>query len=297
MRIRMIEDIIAKKRKVKEVVEILWVSRKTIHKRKCRYTYYGEVWLLPRKSWPKRWTCWNRTKKDVEEKVMEYGNKYKKEWPVRLSMRLEEECNIDIDQSTVYRILKRRNIRYYEDYSKQKKERKKKTRLYVLDSPWREVQVDTSFPYWRSRKFVIYSAIDDCTRKVYSKAYRRHWLNSTKRFILELRRRVGYRIETIRTDQWSEFSSSITDWLLARGIHHIKNAAYHPEHNGKVERYHRTMKEEAISKWHHEIWIHEANYMLRHWMAHYNRKRRHTWLWMNWLTPEQKLKNVTLILQ
>jgi len=297
MRIRLINDIFAKKRKVSEVAEILWVSRKTIHKRKCRYKYYGEIWLLPRKSWPKNWTCRNRTDKDLEEKVMEYGNKFKKEWPVRLSMRLEEECNIVIDQSTVYRILKRKNIRYYEDYSKEKKKRKKKAKLYVLDSPWREVQVDTSFPYWRNRKFVIYSAIDDCTRKVYSKAYRRHWLNSTKRFIMDLRRNSSYKIETIRTDQWSEFSSTITDRLLVRGIHHIKNEAYHPEHNGKIERYHRTMKEEAICKWHHEIWIQEANYMLRHWMAHYNRKRKHTWLWMQWLTPEQKLKNVTLILQ
>jgi len=50
-------------------------------------------------------------------------------------MRLEEECGIEIDQSTVYRILKRRNIRYYEDYSKKRKQRKKKNRLYVLDSP------------------------------------------------------------------------------------------------------------------------------------------------------------------
>lgn len=297
MRIRLIKDIMKKKRKVTEVAEIMWVSRKTVHKRKCRYKYYWEVWLLPRKSWPKRWTCWNRTKKEIEEKVMEYGHRYKKEGPVRLSMRLEEECNITIDQSTIYRILKRKNIRYYNDYSKERKKRKKKNRLYVLDSPWREVQMDTSFPYWRSRKLVIYSAIDDCTRKVYSKAYRRHWLNSTKKFIADLRRESGYLIETIRTDQGSEFSSKISLHLEARWIRHIKNEAYHPEHNGKVERYHRTMKEEAISKWNSKIWVWEANYQLRHRMAYYNRKRRHTGLWMNWLTPEQKLKNVTLILQ
>jgi len=293
----MIKDLIAKRRKVNEVAEIMWVTRKTIHKWKCRFMYYWEVWLLPRKSWPKKWTAWNRTEKEIEEKVMEYGHRYKREWPVRLSMRLEEECGIEIDQSTVYRILKRRNIRYYEDYSKKRKQRKKKNRLYVLDSPWREVQMDTSFPYGRKRNLVIYSAIDDCTRKVYSKAYRRHGLNSTKRFIADLRRKSEYTIETIRTDQGSEFSEKISLHLEARWIRHIKNEAYHPEHNGKVERYHRTMKEEAISKWDPEIRIQEANYMLRHWMAYYNWKRKHTWLWMNWLTPEQKLKNVTLILQ
>jgi transposase len=50
-------------------------------------------------------------------------------------MRLEEECGIKIDQSTIYRILKRRNIRYYEDYSKEKRKYKQKAKLYVLDNP------------------------------------------------------------------------------------------------------------------------------------------------------------------
>lgn len=294
MRLRMIEDIICKKRKVTEVAEIMWVSRKTVHKWKCRYEYYGPTGLLPQKSWPKKWTCWNKTDKIIEEKVMEYGYNYKKEWPVRLSMRLEEECGIKIEQTTIYRILKRKNIRYYEEYDKEKRHNRK-IQLYALDSPWREVQLDTSFPYGRRRKMVIYSAIDDCTRKAYSRAYRSHWLHSTKRFLSELRRVSEYNIEAIRTDQWSEFSNSISLYLEARWIKHIKNEPYHPEHNGKIERYHRTMKDESISKWREWIWIEEANYQLRQWMAYYNRRRKHTGLWMNWLTPEQKLKNVTLI--
>ena len=65
---------------------------------------------------------------------MEYGHKYPKEGPVRLSMRLAEN-GIVIDQSTVYRILKRKHIRYYDDYSKERRKRKKKAKLYVLDSP------------------------------------------------------------------------------------------------------------------------------------------------------------------
>lgn len=173
MRIRLIKDVINWKRRTNDVAEILWVTRKTIHKWKCRYQYYWEEWLLPRKPWPKRWTCRNRTKNDLEIKVMEYGNKYPREWPVRLSMRLYDECWIKIHQSTVYRILKRKGIRYYEEYARSRK-RRKKNRLYALDTPWVQVQVDTSFPYWRKRNLVIYSAIDDCTRKVYSRAYRRH---------------------------------------------------------------------------------------------------------------------------
>jgi hypothetical protein len=50
-------------------------------------------------------------------------------------MKLEEECGIIINQSTIYRILRRKNIRYYEDYSKEKRKYKQKAKLYVLDNP------------------------------------------------------------------------------------------------------------------------------------------------------------------
>lgn len=293
MRVRMIEDILSKKRKVNEVAEIMGVSRKTIHQWKCKYKYHGPAWLVPRKPWPKKGTPWNRTKKEIEDTVIELARLHKKDWPKKLQMILYDEYWIKLDSTTVWRILKRRHTRYHEEYVRPKRAPK----LYVLDTPWRELQVDTSFPFWRHRKVVIYSAIDDCTRKVYSKAYKRHTLSSTKKFMKELIERCPFQIKRIRTDQGREFSRTITKYLHRKWVEHVKNEAYHPEHNGKVERYHRTMKQEEISRWPYLISIHEANYMLRQRTAYYNTKRRHTGLWMNWMTPDQKLKNVTLILQ
>lgn len=297
MRVRLLEDILSKKRKVEEVAEILWVTRKTVHKWKCRYTYYGVEWLVPKKPWPKRWTTWNRTANEIEKVVAKYAIEHKTLWPQRLSVKLVEHEWIKLDQSTIYRILKRRKIRYYKLYERPKKKKK----LYVLDKPWRELQVDTSFPFGYHRKFVIYTAIDDCTRMVYAQAYERHTIDSTKKFMKELLKRCPFDVERIRTDQWREFSKTITAWLEERNIQHIKNEPYHPEHNGKVERYHRTMKEEEVSKWPYLIEIPEANYRLRQRTSYYNYERGHTGLWMNGSTPmkrvESFLKNVTLILQ
>lgn len=293
MRVRMIEDILSKKRKVNEVAEIMWVTRKTVHKWKCKYKYHWPEWLVPCRPWPKKWTTWNRTEKEIEDTVIELARANKRDWPNKLQMMLYDEYWIKLNQTTVWRILKRRHVRYHKEY----KRPKRKVKLYTLDIPWRELQVDTSFPFWRHRKVVIYSAIDDCTRKVFSKAYRRHTLNSTKRFMKELVERCPFKIEAIRTDQWREFSNTISRYLARKWIEHRKNEPYHPQHNGKVERYHRTMKQEEISKWPYLISIHEANYMLRQWMAYYNNERRHTWLGMNWMTPHERLKNVTLILQ
>lgn len=254
------------------------------------------AWLIPEKSWPKEWYCRNKTPEAIEEKVAQVAMSHKMEWPLELKYRLEEQWII-MDQSTVYRILKRRNVRYYKLVQRPKKIPK----LYVLSNPWEEVQIDTSYPFGRHRRFVVYDAIDDCTRTVFSKAYESACIESTMDFINEIVRRMPFSISAIRTDQGREFSKTITKYLESMWITHIKNEAYHPEHNGKVERYHLTQNKREISKWPYLISIHEANYMLRQRTSYYNTKRKHTGLWMNRMTPYEKLayirQNVTLILQ
>lgn len=297
MRIRLIEDILSKKRKVQEVADILWMSRQKVHKWKARYMNQWVEWLIPQKPWPKKWSSWNKLDRSIEDVIVRLARDHKSEWPMKLKMRLEEEEWVYINQSTVWRILKRRKIRYHEQY----KRPKKKPKLYTLDKPWRELQLDTSFPFGYQRKFVVYSAIDDCTRIVWAKAYSAANLENSIDFVKYVREKTIIHIDCFRTDQGREFSKTFTEWLTTLGINHKMNAPYHPQHNGKVERYHRTMKQEEIGKRPYLISINEANYMLRQREKYYNENRRHTGLWMNWLTPKQKLevmaKNVTLILQ
>lgn len=280
----LIKDIIEKERKTKDVATILRVSTRTIQKWVCRYKYNGMQGLIRSKPWPKSWIAYNRTQEETEEIVSFLWMKYKKEWPERLRMRLDEKYWIHMNQTTVYRILKRRNVRYYNAYQKEKKQRK----MYVLEIPWMEMQVDTRYPFGRHRQFVIYSAIDDCTRIAYSKAYENANTENTKDFIKELIRRMPFQIRSIRTDQWREFSKTITKYLSELYIEHIKNEAYHPEHNWKIERYHFTENMWEVINRPYLISIEEANYMLRNWLSYYNYSRSHTGLWMKKLSPWAK---------
>jgi len=280
----LIKDIIEKKRKTRDVATILRVSTRTIQKWVCRYKYDGMQGLIRSKPWPKNWVAYNRTQEETEEIVSFLWMKYKKEWPERLRMRLDEKYWIHMNQTTVYRILKRKNVRYYNAYQKEKKQRK----MYVLGIPWMEIQVDTWYPFGRHRQFVIYSAIDDCTRIAYSKAYENANTENTKDFIKELIRRMPFQIRSIRTDQWREFSKTITKHLSELYIEHIKNEAYHPEHNWKIERYHFTENMWEVINRPYLISIEEANYMLRNWLSYYNYSRSHMGLWMEKLSPWAK---------
>jgi len=284
VKMSLIQDIVEKRRKTKDVATILRVSMRTIQKWVCRYKYDGIQGLMRSKPWPKGWVAYNRTKEETEEIVSFLWMKYKQEWPERLRMRLDEKYGIHMNQTTVYRILKRRNVRYHNAYQKEKKQRK----MYTLEIPWMEMQVDTWFPFGRHRQFVIYSAIDDCTRMAYSKAYENANTENTKDFVKELIKRMPFQIRSIRTDQWREFSKTITKYLSELHIDHIKNEAYHPEHNWKIERYHLTENIWEVRNRPYLISIEEANYMLRNWLSYYNYCRPHTGFGMKKLSPWAK---------
>ena len=280
----LIQDIVEKRRKTKDVATILRVSMRTIQKWVCRYKYDGIQGLIRSKPWPKSWVAYNRTQEETEEIVSFLWMKYKQEWPERLKMRLDEKYWIHMNQTTVYRILKRRKVRYYNAYEKEKKQRK----MYTLEIPWMEIQMDTWYPFGYHRKFVIYSCIDDCTRMTYSRAYENANIENTKDFINQLIKRYPFTIMSIRTDQWREFSKTITRYLEKLNINHIKNEPYHPEHNGKIERYHFTENMWEVKNRPYLISIEEANYMLRNWLSYYNYCRSHTGLWMKKLSPWAK---------
>ena len=303
LRIKYIKELHQKKIKQKEVCFALDVSRQTVSKWLYKFRVEGEAGLMPKKSGPKKGTAWNRTDEAVEDKVIHLAKEHPFKGPDWLTDQLSEVHEIHLDQSTVYRILKRRRIRYHQDY---KKERRKK-KAYCLDRPGRELQVDVNFPFGYARKEVVYDAIDDCSRFVFAKVMPNHGTDSSLTFLRELIHKCPFPIEAIRTDQGKEFSQKISLFLERKGIKHKKNPPYTPQHNGKIERYHRTFKENETYFWPFHATLDELNYRLKHWLAYYNYQKKHTGLGMNKLSPIQKIaytlihhsfnENVNLILQ
>jgi len=304
---RLIEDIVKKKRRVNDVAEILAVKRETVSRWVAKFRFSGMDGLCPKKPGPVEGSpAVNRTSDEVESLICTFAQKNPYKGPQRLSELLLEESNIDIDQSTVYRILKRTGIRYGLFYKKLKKKRQ----LYCLQEPGEEVQLDVHLPFGHARKDRLFDAIDDCSRFVHGKMFFGHTQQNAIAFVDDLICTVPFVIKAIRTDCGREFGKKFTEHLVQRGIEHRKNAPYTPQHNGKIERYHRTFKELEGYRWNFTASIEELNYHLYLWMTQYNFKRKHTGLGMNKLTPVQKVlyaslsnslqphsKNVTLSLQ
>ena len=98
-------------------------------------------------------------------------------------------------------------------------------------------------------------------------------------------------IQKIRTDQGKEFTATeVRHFLKKLNIEHRLNTPYCPEENGKIERFHRTLKEQCIRP--HispSLPPETAQYRLTLFLNHYNRVKKHRGLGMHGLTPVQKL--------
>ena len=107
-------------------------------------------------------------------------------------------------------------------------------------------------------------------------------------FIKYLINHVPFRIKRIRIDNRSK--NKIVEFCESVGIEVIVNCAYTPKQNGKIERFHRTIKRSFF--WRYCGFYDDMEligYKLQQWLIYYNEQRRHGGYGMNRLTPVQKI--------
>jgi len=294
-----LKQIINKKKTVVGVANDLNVSRQSVHKWLSRYKRFGISGLIERK----RTGCkhaHNKTSEEVEQLVINISRQYFADGVETLHDRLEYEYNLTLNPSTIYRILKRNNVRYTDSYTRTKKRWKKQ--LYAHQRPGLELQMDTKYPYGYKQGKVIYTIIDDATRWVFVWSYDTTNANNTCDFIEKVFKRAPFHIQKIRTDQGTEFvNRKVTDLLTENNIVHRKNTPYCPEENGKIERFHRTLNDKALRYgFRPSDSLDMMQYRLNLFLHYYNYEKRHRGLGMEGMTPVQKLKkcgSVNLTLQ
>ena len=77
-------------------------------------------------------------------------------------------------------------------------------------------------------------------------------------------------------------SGELSDYLEAKGMTHTRGRPYHPQTQGKIERWHRTMKDKILLE--HYYMPSELESRISEFINHYNTRRYHESL--NNLTPE-----------
>jgi transposase InsO family protein len=294
-----LKEILENKKKVVEVAKELNVTRKTIHTWLNRYKRFG-IEGLTKKQTKRTTIAHNRSSFELEQLVIQLSQTYWNDGVQTLADYLQYENNITLNPSTLYRILKRNNVRYTTKYPHTRKKWKK--RLYAHKVPGKELQMDTKYPFGYKQGQVIYTCIDDATRWVFMYRYDTANQSNTLDFLEKVRSKAPFPIQKLRTDQGSEFRGlRVEQYLRTHNIEQRLNTPYCPEENGKIERFHRTLNEKCLRFGFNPNLSHdEFQYKLNLFLYYYNYRRKHRGLGMDGVTPFarlQELSTVTLTLQ
>jgi transposase InsO family protein len=272
-----------------EVGKRLGVSRQTISKWIYRYRRYGEEGLFPAKRKKRKIPPVNKTPKEKEDIILGYAEKYWNEGVESLSDRIMADTGISIHSTTIYRILRRKKVRYTNEWNGTRKRTRKK--LYFHREAGQEIQIDTTYPFGYKQGKVVYTAIDDASRFVFARMYSTANGKNSQDFVEHILKRSPFPIHKIRSDNGKEFiKSEFRRFLKKNNIIHRTNTPYCPEENGKIERFHGTLKQQSVQYyWYPSDTLETLEYKLQSFLHYYNFQKRHRGLGMNGLTPYQKL--------
>lgn len=284
-----LEGITQNKQSVVSVAKELNISRQTVHKHLLRYRRFGEDGIRHIQTKKRSGPAHNRTSEEVEQCVIQLSRQFGADGVETLADRLQYENNITLNPATVYRILKRNDVRYTNHYLATKKRWKKQ--LYSHQIPGQELQMDTKYPFGYKQGKVIYTIIDDASRWAFAWSYQTANADNTVDFVKKVIARVPFQIQKIRTDQGTEFINiKLKQLLEEHGINQRKNTPYCPEENGKIERFHGTLNQKALRYvFPPSLTLDEMQYQLNLFLYYYNYQKRHRGLGMNGKTPIERL--------
>ena len=290
-----LENIIEKRQTVISVASEMNVSRQTIHKHLARYRRFGEDGIRRIQTKRRYKSAHNRTSEALERCVIELAKRYRSDGAETLSDRLLYEYNTSLHPTTIYRILKRNNIRYTKYYTATKKRWKKQ--LFSHRIAGQELQMDTKYPFGYKQGKVIYTIIDDASRWAFVWSYSKANAENTEDFVKQVIKRAPFTIKKIRTDQGTEFTNLKLKKLLNKyNIKHRKNTPYCPEENGKIERFHGTLNQKAFRYgFPPNQTLDQMQYKLSLFMYYYNYQKKHRGLGMDGKTPMQKLNELASV--
>ena len=290
-----LENIIYKRQSIVSAAREMDVSRQTIHKHLARYRRFGEDGIRRAQTRRRYQPAHNKTPEALERCVIELANNNSADGVETLADKLQYEYNTTLHPTTIYRILKRNNIRYTKYHEATKK--RWKIQLFSHQTPGQELQMDTKYPHGYKQGKVIYTIIDDATRWAFVWSYTKANAISTADFVKRVIKRAPFTIQKIRTDQGKEFlNDQLKNLLKQYNIVHRKNTPYCPEENGKIERFHGTLNQKAFRNgFPPNQTLDQMQYRLNLFMHYYNYQKKHRGLGMGGKTPMEKLNELASV--
>ena len=261
----------------KRTLEELNVNRSTFYEWYRRYQESGFDGLAPRYSPPNQF--WNEIPPWEKEKVVDIALEKPELSPRELAWHITDDRGYYISESSVYRILKAHNLITSPVYTVLSAAEKFSQPTRRVNELWQ-----TDFTYLKVIEWGWYflgTVMDDYSRYIISwDLFKSMSTDDVKVTVDRAVKITGVRNMNISqrprllSDNGSCYvSGEFRKYLNTQGMKHVRGAPYHPMTQGKIERYHRSMKN--IIKLTNYYSPEELNEEISKFVEYYNHSRYH----------------------
>lgn len=269
----------------RRTLEILGIARSSFYRWYDRYRQGGPEALADRPSRPDR--VWNRIPDEVREQIIEMALDCPELSPRELAVRFTDERRYFVSEASVYRLLKSQDLITSPAYIVIKAADEFREKTTAPNQLWQ-----TDFTYLKITGWGWYylsTILDDYSRYIvaWKLCATMKAQDVTDTLDLALAKsgldqvNVGHRPRLLSDNGASYISGDLAEWLDDKKIEHIRGAPYHPQTQGKIERWHQTLKNRILLN--NYYLPRELEEQISAFVENYNNKRLHESL--NNLTP------------
>ena len=280
--IRIVED---SELSVRQTLKELGIHRSTFYNWYRRYLEDGMEGLGPKK--PKARCFWNKIPEEVKEEVVCEALEQTGLSPRELACRITDRKEYFISESSVYRILKSHDLITSPAYILMQAGDSFKNPTRRIHELWQ-----TDFTYFKIIGWGWYylsTVLDDYSRYIIAwKLTASMTTTDVKETLDEAVKKTGikqiqvrHRPRLLSDNGPCYLSQELKSYLEKQGMTHTRGAPYHPMTQGKIERYHRSMKNVVKLQNYYFTW--ELEKEISKFVDYYNNHRYHEAL--NNVTP------------
>jgi putative transposase len=259
---------------VKQTLEELGINRSTFYQWYKNYLHDGFEGLKPKASTRK--VFWNRIPDQERNRVVEVALERPELSPRELAFHITDKLGWFISESSVYRILKERGLITSPAWIVMAAADEFKHKPWYVHQQWQ-----TDFTYFKVIGWGWYylaTVMDDYSRYIIT------WELCMNMESEDAKRVIGKALDItgltdqerprLLTDNGSCYiSDEFKKFIVKEDLGHVKGAPYHPQTQGKIERYHRTMKN--VVKLENYYFPDQLRAALESFVQYYNNERYH----------------------
>jgi putative transposase len=262
---------------VRRTLEKLGIARATFYRWYDLYRSGGPEALADRRPRPDR--VWNRIPDGVRGRIIKMALDCPELSPRELAVRFTDTESYFVSEASVYRLLKAHDLIISPAFIVLKAAEEFKDKTTAPNQLWQ-----TDFTYLKVVGwgwFYLSSVLDDFSRYIIAwklcATMRAEDVTATLELALKAsglnKTRIAHRPRLLSDNGSSYISTDLAKWLGNNNMAHVRGAPYHPMTQGKIERWHQTLKNRVLLENYYLPGDLEAQ--INAFVQHYNHLRYH----------------------